>query len=607
MSRSKLFLTPDVRSVSIEVGASISQEDLCDYLAFISSATRLTSLSITSASRLPQTLPRLLQQQTTLEHVSLIAPGALSPSIGRWLSAIPSLTSLRIDVADRSDGVIASFFSGVPTSGSSSPGIATPDLTTSPASTTESAVFVNFTSEPGFKRLRHVSISGHLKSATSFLARIQAPLRSIELALEEPDDEKLWRPLWLTVSRQFKPTLRSFVISPSGETRIVDLMRSTTKGDNIARNLHFDGLENTEHSRLTFPLLTRFEIDLPESRLLSDLDVQYLAIACPNLETVKLCPLSRWPLSFGPPKTSLAGLALLMAGCERLHTLHMPIHAGRTDDDSLFDIETSSRSLSFLHLGHSWIDDPLSVAIHLSHFAPALETLKFFREKNRPGYVEAHCSGWQEVSDMLPLLQQVRLSERVHAEQLGYSRPRVDSRFTLYDAPSVKKSVSRGIQAQPTTSEACIQTKANVKHKGISTKPTPDTLFDVGVDATPRYVDQATTVEPVVESKGIETDAEPVRQTVDASTAPDPPLEEVEVPVDIEEPRNTSYYVSRPVVMAARILQAFMPPVFFHILSMLRIPGILGFGHRYPSHFARTLSPLVGMSRRTSSGSSCFF
>ena len=47
-----------------------------------------------------------------------------------------------------------------------------------------------------------------------------------------------------------------------------------------------------------------------------------MAMACPNLEVLKLCPLSRWPLSFGPPKVTLTGLALLMAGCERLHTLH---------------------------------------------------------------------------------------------------------------------------------------------------------------------------------------------------------------------------------------------------------------------------------------------
>lgn len=158
LARSKLFLNPQLRSITLDVGSGVSQEDLAEYLSSVSSSTRLTSLSITSPTRLPHYLPRLLQQQNTLEKVTLMAPGALSPSIGRWLSSIPSLTSMQIDVSDRSDGVIASFFNGVPTSGKSSPGFTTPDFVMTPLSAADSTVLVNFATQPGFKQLRHLSI-----------------------------------------------------------------------------------------------------------------------------------------------------------------------------------------------------------------------------------------------------------------------------------------------------------------------------------------------------------------------------------------------------------------------------------------------------------------
>lgn len=149
---------PQLRYVALEAGGGIPQEELAEFLAEVSLSTRLTSLSITSPTRLPHYLPRLLQQQTTLEKVSLMAPGALSPSIGRWLSSIPSLRSLQIDVGDRSDGVIASFFNGVPSSGKSSPGFVSPDFVMTPLSAADSTVLVNFSMEPGFKHLRHLTV-----------------------------------------------------------------------------------------------------------------------------------------------------------------------------------------------------------------------------------------------------------------------------------------------------------------------------------------------------------------------------------------------------------------------------------------------------------------
>ncbi|EJD03704.1 uncharacterized protein FOMMEDRAFT_167038 [Fomitiporia mediterranea MF3/22] len=593
LERSKLFLNPQLRSVTLEVGGGVPQEDLAEFLSVVSSSTRLTSLSVTSPTRLPHYLPRLLQQQTTLEKVALMAPGALAPSIGRWLSSIPSLKSLQIEVGDRSDGVIASFFNGVPTSGKSSPGFVSPDFVMTPLSAADSTVLVNFATEPGFKQLRHLSISGELGSATNFLARVSAPLESIELALDEPDNEKEWRSLWLTVSRQFKNSLRSIVISPSSNSRFVDLIRSTTRGDNSARRLRLDGLVNTENSRVIFPQLTHFEVDLPQSRIFLDEDLQHLATACPKLQIVKLCPLSRWPLPYGPPKVTLTGLALLTAGCEQLHTLHIPIHAHRTDNRTLFEIETSSRSLTTLHLGHSWVDDPLNVAIHISHFAPYLENLKFFREKNRPGYVEAHCSGWQRVSEILPQLQQLRLHERSHGQTTGFtSRPAAPSDpasspsfMRLPGTPPLRKTVTRAVQATPVTKEFAIQTKVNVRHKGISTKPVPSEMRDEGIDARPFVRDeivqarptmheQAVEAQPLLVSKLVETLVIPDKVTADASTSPIREKFEEDTTSNDESSSAPSGYLARSADYLTQIVHAVSPPIFLRLFSLFNLWAI---------------------------------
>lgn len=529
LAKSLLFFTSELRHLTIEVGSDITQEELASFLTEASARTRLTTLSITSASRLPNQLPRLLQQQTTLDKVALLAPGALAPSIGRWLSSLSCLNSLQLDVGDRSDGVIASFFTGVPTSGRSSPGIATPDLVMTPMSGADSTILVEFLRDQSFRQLRHLYLNGDVSSASNFLGRISAPLTNIELALNEPEDAKAWYPLWSTVSRQFKDTLRTLVVSPSNVSRFTELVRSTSRGENVSRRLSFDGM-----SRL--PRLFRFEFDLPESKLFFDHDIQTLATSCPNLEIVKICPLSRWPMLFGPPKATLAGLALLTGNCRRLHTVHMPVHAFRTDNLSLFDVATSSRSLGWLHVGHSWIEDPLGVSILLSHLAPHLSNLKVFHEKNRPGYVEAHSIGWQRVAEILPQLQQVRLQER---SQRSYTAQYTSS-VTLkpppspsqFSTPMLTKMVSRAVQVKPAVNEFGTQTKVNVRHKNISTKPVPDEMHSVAVEAKPALSDESISaypsqrdasieVQPQMVSTLIETDEIPAKQLTDASTSVD--------------------------------------------------------------------------------------
>lgn len=536
-----------------------------------SARTRLTTLSITSSSRLPNQLPRILQQQTTLDNVSLLAPGVLAPSIGRWLSSLPCLNSLQLEVGDRSDGVIASFFSGVSTSNSSSPGIATPDLLMTPMSGADSTILVDFSRQSRFKRLRQIRLSGDVATASSFLKRIHAPLNSIELSLNEPDDAKSWYLLWTTISQQFKDTLCSLVVTPSTPSRFMDLVRTTTRGEHTSRRISFDGI-----SRL--PYLYRFDFDMPESKLFFDHDVQTLATSCPRLEIVKICPLSRWPVPFGPPKATLAGLALLSGNCARLHTVHMPVHAFRTENPTLFDVATSSRTLSLLHVGHSWIEDPFGVSVFISHLAPYLSNLKVFHEKNRPGYVEAHSAGWQRVAEILPQLQQIRLQERSH---LPHSYQHTSS-ITLkpppsppsqFSTPALTKMVSKAVQAKPTVSDHGIQTKVNVRHKNISTKPIPDEMhsiaiearpifYDVSVGVSPLQRDEAIEVQPQMVSTSVETDEIPAKHMSDAATS----ISESDAQVVLQDNDKRTYGAAAWVSYS---LQAISPPILVHLFNFL--------------------------------------
>lgn len=571
LERSLLFLTPQLRCLTIEIGNTISQEDLIKFLDEISRGTRLTSLSITSPTRVPSNLARMMQQQTTLEKVSLLAPGCLSPSVGRWLSTMSSLRNLQLDVADRSDGVIASFFTGLPTSGISSPGsIFSPPIAMSPLPGTQSTILIDFGQEQGFKQLRHVSLTGEITSVTNFLSRVSAPLQTIELSLDEPDNEAEWKGLWTTISKNFNMSLRSIVITASGNSRFNDLIRSTARGENTARRLRLDGLG-------LFPFLTYLEVDLPESRIILDEDIERLAGACPNLEIVKLCPLSRWPIAYGPPKTTLAGLAPLIANCKRLHTLHMPIHAMGTKDFSLYDMEYSSRSLERLHVGHSWIDDPLSASILLSHLAPFMDNLKWFHEKNRPGYVETHNIAWTRVSEILPLLQRMRLHERKQANAKPAPRPpRLPTLPVIRSSsPPLKDMVHRAIQTKCPKADFSCQAKVTVRHKNISTKPYQ---HDQGINATPSVLEQAIEALPTVREQEIAVQPELVSVSTETfdlqvalvETSSQTDVEEFNEKMELVQPAVSSTgagYVGQSAGYVAQIVRAVTPPILLHLFS----------------------------------------
>ncbi|KLO20734.1 hypothetical protein SCHPADRAFT_816439 [Schizopora paradoxa] len=590
LERSAMFLSSNLRHINVEIGTGIPQDDLINFLTQVGTENSLSSLSISTPTRLPPYLPKILQSQTSLERVGLTAPGALSPSIGRWLSSITTLKSLRLDVSDKSDGAIAAFFGNSPSSGMSSPDfVMTPDSHTSEKelSGAESLVFVNLPSQAeGFKALRHLNLSGEIGSISSFLTRIASPLQHIELALDEPEDAKEWKTLWSTLGKHFRRSLLSLQISASGTSRFHDLVRSTSRGEHTARRLPLDSMER-------MPNLTRLEIDLPESRVVLNSDLAHLADMCPELEVLKLCPLSRWPTVYGPPKATLAGLAPLTAKCRRLESISIPLHATGASDDTPFDTKASSQSLSSLHVGHSWVEDPLHVSILLSNLAPHLENLRWFHEKNRPGYVEAHDVGWQRVSDVLPHLQRLRLRERAQSSAVSVAKspaktaPPRQKPAPVAEKPKPKvEKVDRAIQAKSPSVDAGVQAKVTTRHKNISTKPyqqsvsidaTPDVVHE-SVDSSVQTVEAAIDARPVMISESIETEVilEPLESPPPFSSSVDHDLIEFNEKISIvggfpegsEHGNFTDGYLGKTAGYVARAIRAVSPPIVLRLMDM---------------------------------------
>ncbi|TDL28214.1 hypothetical protein BD410DRAFT_712625 [Rickenella mellea] len=513
LERSLLFLTPEIQSLTVEFGSRIPQGDIQEFLTEATANTSLTELSITSAARLPSNLTTLLRSQESLERVSLMAPGALSPSIGGWLSALPSLQSLQIDVTGRSDAAISAFFDHSSNSGTSSPdGIRTPDSgvfsgdeldSSSWSRSMDKPVMVDWSSMwKGYQQLRNLKLTGDATSCTTFLGRIGSPIQSLELVIDDPEEESDWQELCTTIHRRFRNTLQSWQVSATGASRFSDLVRSTARGDISYRRLSLDGLRS-------LPYLVRLEIDLPESAIFHDSDMLHVATACPNLEILKLCSVSRWPSAYGPPKLTLAGLAPLTAWCRRLHTLSIPVHAVESADERVFNWELSSPSLVRLHVGHSWVREPFNAAILLSHLAPSLESLKWFHEKNRPGYVEANNVAWQKVSDILSPLQRLRQQERQQARALVHAQSLVQAQVqpTVVPVPTAEKSVdatvhvvteSRGVLAKPSTEDVAVLASPVVSHRSTHTA---QTVRSLEVDATrPTKHQEVDAVTPVHES-----------------------------------------------------------------------------------------------------------
>ena len=514
LERSTLFLNPELQSLILEVGTRIPQ--LGTYLVDVCSQTQLTAFSFTSPTSLPETFTDLVRSQNTLEKLALVAPGALSSQVGQWAASLPALHTLELDLTGRSIIAVEGFFDDI-VSGAATPSDASSD----------SGVFsgdeIDFTeikksslrltgdlhSGGVFTDLRSLQLTGEVANIAVFLKHITSELTSLELVIEDPPDMADWQDLSVLICERFSRTLLSLRIGATGASRFTELVRATSRAaaDQPSRHLPLQYLSS-------LPALIRLEIDLPESTLFFNEDLRYIAKACPNIETLRLCPMARFSSSSGPNLT-LEGVATLTQNCQRLQNLALVLDARPGSVETLCALEVSSRSLLRFHVGHSIVNDPLHTTILLSHLAPHLESLKWFHEKNRPGYVEANAQGWQKVSDWLPHLQGVRLMER--AKALGREAKRYTKEQSV-DATIKKTYVNKFAHVRPKTVEQGIQSAPTLVDRMVQIKPD---LLSVFVDATPTCVETAVDATPEVAHQCIGVGPVMADIEVDATIPPD--------------------------------------------------------------------------------------
>ncbi|TFK36896.1 hypothetical protein BDQ12DRAFT_608820 [Crucibulum laeve] len=510
LDRCALFLNPDLRVINLEIGTKFSQ--LNHFLADMSSRTKLTGFSFISPTSLPDAFTELLLRQDALEKVVLVAPGALSPGVGRWSASLPRLKQLQLDLTGRSMIAVEGFFDELrPRSGDSTP---------SSVGSTDSGVFSgeeldfsdirksalrltgDLSSKGSFTQLRRLHLTGDVSNIAVFVKHLECPLTQLDLVIEDPPDNADWQDLCGLMCERFGESLQSLRITATNSSKFMDLVRSTSRAEPASSRLSLEHLTSLSS-------LTRLDIDLPESVIFTAADIESLAKACPNLEIVRLCPLARFPQNLGPPKISLEDLAPLMRNCKYLHTLSIAFHAKQGTAEILKERSASSPSLLRLHVGHSWINEPLQVSVLLSHLTPRLETVKWFQEKNRPGFIEANANSWQMVSNTLPHLQLMRAIERSFAQTPPVVRPETSEKAV----DATVKTMERGVFAKVQMMDFGIQWSPSLIDRAVDAIPktttasidaTPQTR-SAGIDATPRTVSAAVDARVFTQSKSIET------------------------------------------------------------------------------------------------------
>ncbi|KAF9229080.1 hypothetical protein BS17DRAFT_2509 [Gyrodon lividus] len=525
LERSTLFLNPELQNLILEVGTRIPQ--LAAYLIDACSHTQLTAFSFTSPTSLPDTFTDLVRSQNTLEKLALVAPGALSSQVGQWAASLPALHTLELDLTGRSVIAVEGFFDDIVPSGASTPSDASSD----------SGVFsgdeIDFTeikksslrltgdlhSGGVFADLRSLQLTGEVANIAVFLKHITSELTDLELVIEDPPDMADWQDLSALICERFSRTLLSLRISATGASRFSELVRSTSRGAADQPSCHLPLQYLT-----SLPALVRLEIDLPESTVFHNEDLRCIAKACPNIETLRLCPMARFSGSSGPSLT-LEGVSALTQHCKRLQTLALVLEALTGSVETLSTLEVSSRSLLRLHVGHSVVNDPLHATILLSHLAPYVESLKWFHEKNRPGYVEANAQGWQKVSDWLPHLQGVRLMERSKA--VGREAKRPATKEQIVDATIKKTYVSKFAHVRPKTGEQGIQSTPSLVDRMTEVKPD---LLSVFVDATPECVEIEVDATPEVTHQSV--GVEPMTADAEVDATPPPEMKSMETSFD---------------------------------------------------------------------------
>ena len=455
LERCSLFLNPDLQVINLEVGTKFQK--LNDFLADMSSRTKLKGFSFISPTNLPDAFTELLLRQDALEKVVLVAPGALAPGIGRWVAALPEMTQLQLDLTGRSPIAVEGFFDEIRArSGDSTP---------SSIGSRDSGVFsgeeLDFTEirksalrltgdlppKGSFNKLKKLQLTGEVANIAVFLRHLESDLVNLELVIEDPPDNADWQDLSELICERFSETLQSIRIIATPSSKFADLVRSTSRAEPPTGRISLEKLTGLTR-------LVRLDIDLPESVVFTPADINAVAKACPNLEILRLCPLARFPIPHNP-KITLESLGPLISSCRRLHTLAVVFNAGGGSEQLLRSQHASSPSLLRLHAGHSWANDPLQISILLSHLAPHLELLKWFQEKNRAGFIETHARNWQTVSEMLPHLQLMRATEKKFTEPIIPLPPKVETVNKGVDA--TVRTTSRGVFAQVQTEDAGVQ------------------------------------------------------------------------------------------------------------------------------------------------------
>lgn len=500
-----MFLNPGIQTVNLKAETKIPE--LNAFLTDMSSRTKLKGFSFNSSTNLPDAFTGLLAPQKGLEKVVLVAPGALSSGVGRWIASLPHLKCLQLDLTGRSPIAVEGFFDELrPRSGDSTPssigstdsGIFSDDLDFTEIRKSVMRLTGDLPSRGSFSKLRELHLTGEVANIAVFLKHLDSnSIVHLDIVIEDPPDNADWQDLSGLICDCFSDTLRTLRISATASSKFADLVRSTSRAEPPTKRLSLEQLMNLTN-------LIRLDIDLPDSIVFTPVDIECLAKACPNLEILRLCPLARFPPPHSP-KITLASLAPLTVHCKRLHTLAVVFNATPGSPSLLKSQMACSPSLLRFHVGHSWAADPLQISILLSHLMPRLESLKWFQEKSRGGFIEAHAKGWQSVSETLPHLQLLRLTEKSFLDifeppEISTSEKSVDATVSL---------TTCGVQARPLSVDASIQISPILVSREVNAVQTTVAEF---VDATiPSHEVgvQASVILPLTVSTAVNTIVQP--------------------------------------------------------------------------------------------------
>ncbi|KAF5352434.1 hypothetical protein D9756_006038 [Leucocoprinus leucothites] len=521
LERATMFLNPTLKVVNLQVESQLPQ--FSSFLADLSTRTKLTGFSFASPTFLPENFTDLLHNQKGLEKVELVAPGALSPDVGRWSAKLPKLKALQLDLTGRSDVAVEGFFDKIKQSGYDTPssidshdsGIFSNEefdyskFKKSVIRLTDEDEYGGYHQAGPYRKLKKLQLTGEISNINVFLDNLSSELQHLDLIIEDPPERTDWNDFCSLICEKFGQSLQSLHITAT--------TKSVSKGEPSNVPLPLQGITY-------LPSLLRLDIDLPESCVFAPADLERIGYACPSLEVLRLCPLARF--QGNGPQISLESLGWLTRGCRNLQTLHVNVDAQPGHIAVLQNRTLSSPSLQRIHFSNSWIEDPLQVSVLLSHLAPNLESVKWFQDKNRPHYNESHDRNWQLVSETMPHLQMMRHIERSFAIE---PPPPVERIMVDQCVDATVEKLSMGVQVRPRTVSAVIQATpslvsrdvdATVEKHSICIDATPE-MESVGVGATVTHTEVSIDACPVTVSVSTAIDTS-IFHTMDIAEDPEP-------------------------------------------------------------------------------------